>query len=171
MFGSLWMDFKYVEEWTVEVAIKDGYIVITARKRSFGQGNVYTGVCLSRGGLCMMSLPVWLPIPMFLIGGLCLWSHVPCWGSSWVSVQLGLCSGSLCPRGSLSSGGLCRETLSLLPPRSEKRVVRILLECFLFLFKNDGRKSLQVKTIVCEIIHSGWWPVQGAPPPPPFFQG
>ena len=25
----------------------------------------------------MMSLPVWLPGPMFLPGGLCLWSHVP----------------------------------------------------------------------------------------------
>ena len=29
------------------------------------------------GGLCMMSLPVWLPGPMFLLGGLCPWSHVP----------------------------------------------------------------------------------------------
>ena len=25
----------------------------------------------------MMSLPVWVPGPMFLLGGLCPWSHVP----------------------------------------------------------------------------------------------
>ena len=41
------------------------------------------------GGLCM-SLPVWLP------GGLCLWSHVPFKGSL--------------PGKSLSRGGLCRGT-------------------------------------------------------------
>ena len=29
------------------------------------------------GGLCMMSLPVWLPGPRFLSGGLCFWYHVP----------------------------------------------------------------------------------------------
>ena len=45
--------------------------IITAGKRSFGQGNIFTGVCLSTwvGGLCMMLLPVWLPGPMFLRGG------------------------------------------------------------------------------------------------------
>ena len=46
--------------------------MITARKRSLGQGNVFTRVCHSvhggEGGLCMMSLPVWLPGPMFLPG-------------------------------------------------------------------------------------------------------
>ena len=48
-------------------------------------------VCHSvHGGLCMMSLPVWLPGPMFLLGGLCPWSHVPLMG---VSVQEGLCPG------------------------------------------------------------------------------
>ena len=39
------------------------------RNRSLGQGNVLlTSVILSTrvGGLCMMSLPVWLPGPMFL---------------------------------------------------------------------------------------------------------
>ena len=56
-------------------------INIIARKRSLGQGNVFTRVCHSvhrgEGALCMISLPVWLPGPMFLPGGLCLWSHVP----------------------------------------------------------------------------------------------
>ena len=63
------------------------------------------------GSLCMMSLPVWLPGPMFLPGvfvpGLMFFLGV--------SDQRGLCP-----------GGLYRET-----PQSEKRVVDILLECFL----------------------------------------
>ena len=52
----------------------------------------------------MISLPVWLPGPMFLLGrrGLCPWFHVP--------------SGGLCSRGFLSRG------------ESEKRAVHILLE-------------------------------------------
>ena len=56
----------------------------------------------------MMSLPVWLPSPILLLGGLCLWSHVPCGGSlpggsRWgvsvlgISVQRVLCQGGLCP--------------------------------------------------------------------------
>ena len=57
--------------------------IFTARKRSLGQGNVFTRMCHSvhgGGGLCMMSLPVWLPGPMFFLEGLSL---VPCtfWGS------------------------------------------------------------------------------------------
>ena len=38
--------------------------------RSLRQGNVFTLVCviLFTGGLCMMSLPVWLPGPMFFRG-------------------------------------------------------------------------------------------------------
>ena len=57
----------------------------------------------------MMSLPVWLPSHMFLAEDLCLWPHVPSWGS--------LSRGSLCPRrlcagvsvqGSLRRGSLCR---------------------------------------------------------------
>ena len=90
-----------------------------------------------------MSLPVWLPSPMFLLGAsLCL---VPC------SLLGGLCPGGVSvqegslSRGSSLSGGslsrsLCRETP---PPESEKRVVRILLECFvvnnkcLFMVKNN----------------------------------
>ena len=49
--------------------------IVTACKQSLGQGNIFTGVCLSTGGLCMMSLPVWLPGPIFLPGGLC--RHMP----------------------------------------------------------------------------------------------
>ena len=43
-----------------------------------------TSVILStRGGsLCMMSLPVWLPDPMFLPGGICLWG-----GPSWTEMD------------------------------------------------------------------------------------
>ena len=48
--------------------------LVTVRKRSLGQGNVfksmYQSFC-SQGGLCMMSLPVWLPGSMFLPRGLC----------------------------------------------------------------------------------------------------
>ena len=50
------------------------------------------------GGVSMMPLPVWLPGPMFLLGGLC----------PGASVQDGLCLGDLYPgvsvRGSLSRG-------------------------------------------------------------------
>ena len=48
--------------------------IFTVRKKSFGQGNVFRSVCHSihwRGGLCMMSLSIWLSGPMFLLGGLC----------------------------------------------------------------------------------------------------
>ena len=45
---------------------------------------------------CMMSLSVWLPSPMFLLGGLYLWSHVPSGGLC----SRGLCPGGFCPRGS-----------------------------------------------------------------------
>ena len=61
-------------------------------------GNVFTHICHSvrggGGGLIMMSLPVWLPGPMFLLGGLYRCSCVP--------------FGGLCPRGSLSRGSLSR---------------------------------------------------------------
>ena len=70
--------------------------IFTARKLSLGQGNVFRSVCQSfcpQGGwgvLCMMSLTVWLPGPMFLLGGLYPWSHVPGGGlcPGGVSVQI-----------------------------------------------------------------------------------
>ena len=85
------------------------HLLIAAGKRSLGQGNVFTGVCLSVHRGSLMSLPVWLPDPMFLKGGLCPWSHVP-------------------PGGSLPRG--------VFPPphKSENRAVRILLECFLVFY-------------------------------------
>ena len=43
------------------------------------------------GGFCMISIPVWLPGPMFLLGDLCPWPHVP-WGGG---------GGGLCPGRSL----------------------------------------------------------------------
>ena len=44
--------------------------LVTARKRSLGQGHIFSGVRLStEGSLCMISLPVWLPGPMFVLGG------------------------------------------------------------------------------------------------------
>ena len=54
-------------------------------------------MCQFTGGLCMMSLPVWLSGHMHLLGGLCLWSHVP--------FRESLSMGSL-SIGSLSMGSL-----------------------------------------------------------------
>ena len=40
-----------------------------AHSRSLGYGNVFIHICNSvHGGFCIMSLPVWLPGPMFLLG-------------------------------------------------------------------------------------------------------
>ena len=81
------------------------------------------------GGLCMMSLPVWLSGPMYLLGGgsLCL---VPCsfWG--------GLPPGCLC-----LGGGSQWKGQRLLPGRPLKWAVRILLECILVL-KSPNCKSV-----------------------------
>ena len=44
---------------------------ITTHKRILGQGTIFTDMCQSfcpQWGVCMMSLPVWLPGPMFLPG-------------------------------------------------------------------------------------------------------
>ena len=86
-----------------------------------------------------MTLLVWLPGPLFLLG-----VSVP--GSIFllrvfiegcVSVQGSLCpEDDLCPWG-LCPGGLCPGGVSVgtpPPPESEKRVVHILLECFLVVF-------------------------------------
>ena len=100
----------------------------------------------------MMSLPVWLPGPMFLPreslclvlcsfwgvsvqgvsvkGGLCprgtSVQGLSVWGSlSMGSLSRGSLSRSLCP-GGLCPGGLCQGT----PLYIEERAVLILLECF-----------------------------------------
>ena len=62
----------------------------------------------------MMSFPIWLSGPMFLLEG-------------GVSVQGDFCLGGLCPGG---GGVSVRKTPHLY---GEERVVRILLECFLVL--------------------------------------
>ena len=87
--------------------------IITASKRSLGKGNVFTGMCHSvhGGGLCMMSLPVWLTGPMFLPGG--VFVSGPMFPSRWVVVSV---QGVSIQGGSLSGR---------LPP------IRILLESFL----------------------------------------
>ena len=51
--------------------------IVTACKQSLRQGSIFTSVCLSTGGLCMLSLPVWLPGPTFLPGGLCRYMPPP----------------------------------------------------------------------------------------------
>ena len=72
--------------------------IISARKRSLGKVMFSESfVCPNRRrGLCMMSLPVWLPGAMFLLGSLSL---VPC------SFQ-----------GSLSRGSLSRDLCQGRPP-------------------------------------------------------
>ena len=89
--------------------------MITARKRSLGQGNVFTPVCqsfCSRGDLYMLPLPVFLPGPMFLPGG------VPVQGAS---IQ-----GSLCPVWGLCWGG----GEGLWPERSGFPLIRENFETF-----------------------------------------
>ena len=81
--GPRMMDF-YITLCTVHTTQgqgqRQGTIVITC-KLSLEQGNLFALVCqsfCSQRVLCMMSLSVWLPGPMFLLGGrLYLWSHVP----------------------------------------------------------------------------------------------
>ena len=87
---------------------------------------IFLQVCVSHsvhrrgwvgGHLCMMSPPVWLPGPMFLLPGICAWSHVPSQGyvskgslsRESVSKDVSLSRGrGLCPGGSLSRGSLSR---------------------------------------------------------------
>ena len=100
--------------------------ITTAHKRSLEQGNVFTGVCLSTGGLCDVT------------SCLAAWSHIPSGGSL---------SRGVCVRGSLSRGGLCQGDQRGLsrgasvreppPLHGDERAVRILLECFLCLKSNN----------------------------------
>ena len=90
--------------------------IITARKRSLGQGNIFRSVCQSfcsqwgRGSLYDVT------------SCLAAWSHVP--SRMFLSLvprsfgERGLCPGRVCPG-------------TPPPPEPEKRAVRILLECFL----------------------------------------
>ena len=129
------------------------------------------GLCHSTvsGGLCMMSLPVWLPGPMILLVVDLQWRNqdflevvprtlggggVPTYDFTKFSQKLHEIERIWTPRGctrpscppdpSLISvlGDLCRET----PPlKAEKRAVCIVLECFLVL----GEKLYWRWTVHC----------------------
>ena len=104
--------------------------MFTTCKRSLEQSNIFRGICNSvHGGLCMMSLPVWLPRPTFFYGRGSL-SLVPCffWGFSvqGVSVQ-GVFSRGVSVWGSLSMGGSLSRGQSL-----SKRVLGNRLHLYLF---------------------------------------
>ena len=89
-------------------------MIITAPKPVWGKVIfLHMSIMLSTGGrgLYMMSVPVWLPGPMFP-GGFCLWSNVPSRGS--------LSRG----RGSLSRGSLSGRS----HPVGEEWAIRIQLE-------------------------------------------
>ena len=77
----------------------------------------------------MMSLLVWLPGPMFFLGGSV--SGPMFLLSGGVSIGGGSVWGNLCPGGSLSKGFCVRDN----PPCGKERAVCILLECFLLIFK------------------------------------
>ena len=100
-----------------------------------GQGYVFTNVCHSvhRAGLCMMSLPVWLPGPiMFLLG-----VSVP--GPMFLPGR-GSLTGVFLSRGSLCRGVSVTETdhIPTDPLYGEEGVVRIILECFLYFYRVRG---------------------------------
>ena len=101
--------------------------IITARKRILGQGNMFTGVCLSTGG-CLVLGGAWSKGGVWSQGGACsrgvsggAWSRGGAW-SGGVWSQGGACSG----RSGLGGGAWWRP-----PGRLLLRAVRILLECIL----------------------------------------
>ena len=123
-------------------------VLITARKRSLGQGNVFAGDCLSTGGSLFdvtSCLADWSNVPF---GGSLSLVQCSFWGGGG-SVQgrflsRGFLSGGLCPRGgglcpgdgvsvrgSLSGGSVQGDPPDRDPPYSDERAVCILLECFL----------------------------------------
>ena len=100
------------------------------------EGNVFTGVCLSIGGIS-----VWWGVSLL---GFSVWGVSVKGSLSWGSLSRrglcrggGVCPGALCP-GGFCPGGLCRGgggfclgSPSGRPPYGNVRVVRILLECIL----------------------------------------
>ena len=88
--------------------------LVTVRKRSLGQGNVFTPVCDSvrEGGSLSQHAPM---------------HHRSHDGGG------GLCRGGVCPRGSLSGGFLLGRPDNRDPRYGNKWVVHILLECILVL--------------------------------------
>ena len=55
----------WVWVWVLSVECRVWVLIFTAHKRSLGQGNAFRSVYR----LCMISFPIWLPGPMFLLGG------------------------------------------------------------------------------------------------------
>ena len=114
-----------------------GTSVSTARKRSLGQGNVFTGVCLSTGGLCPSMHQRSLDQGV-CPGGLC----------TGVSVQGGLCPGGISVQGVsvwgyLSREGLCQgDPLDRDPPcMVTSRQYASYWNAFLFMSKNDSNSK------------------------------
>ena len=105
--------------------------IFAARKQGLGQGNIFTGVYLSTGGLCMMSLPVQGASVQervsvqgslsggFLSRGLCLWRDGGTLSKGSVSGERGLCL----------EGSLSKQFKT--PLYSKEWMVCILLECIL----------------------------------------
>ena len=127
--------------------------VITARKRSLGQGNIFTRVCHSvHGEGSPMSLASWLPGPILLLGGLCPWSHVPSRESypwSHVPSRGGPVAGPM-----FLPGGLPTMVGWLDPPNQKSRqYVRILLECFLVTARNSCGKVMFSQACVIPSVH------------------
>ena len=63
---------RTVDKWVVCILLE--YILVTEHKRSLGQGSVFTGVCLSKGGVCL-----WV------------WGWVPLGPGGCVPLGLGVC--------------------------------------------------------------------------------
>ena len=102
--------------------------IFTDSKQSLGQGNVFTSVCqsfCSQGGFCMMSLPVWLPGPMFLLGV----------SVSGPMFHLGGLPEQRHPHGQRPIPLDRDPPPDREPPYGKERVVRILLECILVMRK------------------------------------
>ena len=119
MYYTPYSVFFWTRQTSHVVYLKIHRRLITARKRSLGQGNMFTGVCLSTGG-CLLPGGAW-PRGVCLLPGGCL--H-PGGGSA--------------PGGPWSQGGVCSQGGPGGDPRGWLllRVVRILLECILFYFSN-----------------------------------
>ena len=117
---------KYVYE--ISRHCVDSFLIFTACKRSLGQGNFFTGVCLSTEDLCMMSLPDWLPGLIYLFGGLCPRG-----------------SEDLFPGGLFPGRGLCREN-----PRNQKS--ERYASCWNTLLFNEISYSLSQSTAFANVV-------------------
>ena len=119
-------------------------VVITARKRSLGQGNVFTGVCLSTGAGVGFAACVTGHTTSIRWGGgggraagfpACITGHMT---SIWGVCIQGVCVWGVCQQeswgGGLHPGGSTYSGVGQTPlPELEKQAVHILLECFLVL--------------------------------------